>query len=165
MKDFWKFGKGRPLWCTCKHQVCSRVWWCGHEMRTQFACYPARTPHSIHPSCDQQTAELLCHWEQEVHKWYYKSSFKSTYYNRKLRVNSLHSKESMKSELAPVQIPETQCIIPRARKSKLAIRRDDYIRNEVMVSRKATLGHTVVGFILGQLPQDEICVCETGSSS
>jgi hypothetical protein len=55
-----------------------------------------------------------------------------------------------------VEIPQSQCGVPRTRESKLTIRRDSQIRNEVGVSVEGLLWNSVVLFrFTSQVPNDD----------
>jgi len=60
---------------------------------------------------------------------------------------------------ASVQIPETESVIPGRRQSKLTIRRDDDIGNEVVMAVEDALGVSVGVLIASQLPDDNGLVC------
>ena len=48
----------------------------------------------------------------------------------------------------PVQIPQTQCLIPWSRQSKLSIWRDDNIRDKVTMTWQCPLWLTVIGVLI-----------------
>jgi hypothetical protein len=52
-------------------------------------------------------------------------------------------------------LPQSQSAVPRARQSILSIRRDDNIRNEVVVSAERSAGVAVVSFLTGQSPHQD----------
>lgn len=57
------------------------------------------------------------------------------------------------------EIPETKSAVPRARQSKLAVRGDDHIADEVRVATQSALGDAVVRLVTGQLPHDDALIC------
>lgn len=61
--------------------------------------------------------------------------------------------------LAGVQIPEAESVIPRSGESELAVRGDNDVGNEVVVSVENAFGVTKRIFIPGQLPDDDSFVC------
>jgi len=61
--------------------------------------------------------------------------------------------------LAVVQVPKTEGVIPRSGKSELAVRRDNDVGNEVVVSVENTFWVTERVLISGQLPDDDGFVC------
>ena len=56
------------------------------------------------------------------------------------------------------QIPQSQGLVPRCGKSKLAIRGQNDIADKVAVTDQGLIGNAVVGLITGQLPQKQILV-------
>ena len=61
--------------------------------------------------------------------------------------------------LAGVQVPEAEGMVPRSGESELAVRGDNDIGNEVVVSVKNTFWVTKRVLIPGQLPDDDSFVC------
>jgi len=61
--------------------------------------------------------------------------------------------------LAGVEVPETKSVIPGCGEGELAIRRDDDIRYEVVVSVQNTFWKAVRILVTGQLPNDDSLVC------
>lgn len=59
------------------------------------------------------------------------------------------------SSLAHIEIPQTQSLIPRARKGVVAVLGQDNVGDEVTVATQALQGVSVIGFIVIQLPHDE----------
>lgn len=59
------------------------------------------------------------------------------------------------SWLSSAQVPETKSLVPWSRKGKVTIRRQNDIRNEVRVTIQSLNWHSKVGFITGQLPDDQ----------
>ena len=57
--------------------------------------------------------------------------------------------------LAGVQVPEAEGVIPRSGKSELAIRRDNDVGNEVVVSVKNAFWVAERVLVSGQLPDDD----------
>ena len=53
-----------------------------------------------------------------------------------------------------VEVPETEGVVPGRGKGKLAIRRDNNIRNEVVVAVENSLGVTIRIFVARQLPDN-----------
>lgn len=58
-----------------------------------------------------------------------------------------------------VQVPETEGLVPRGRKSELTVGRDDNVRDEVVVAVEDSLGVTVVGVVTRKLPDNDGLVC------
>jgi len=56
---------------------------------------------------------------------------------------------------ASVQIPEADSLVPGGRESKLAIRGDGNILNEMVVTKKRLAGNAIVGFIPCKIPDDD----------
>lgn len=56
---------------------------------------------------------------------------------------------------ACVQVPQTECVVPRRRESELAIGGDDDVRDKVVVSVQNSFGVAVCIVITGQLPYDD----------
>lgn len=61
---------------------------------------------------------------------------------------------------AGVQVPETEGLVPRRRKGELAVRRDDDVRDEVVVAVENLLGETERRLVAGELPDNDGLVCE-----
>lgn len=61
---------------------------------------------------------------------------------------------------AGVQVPETEGLVPRGREGELAVRRDDDVRDEVVVAVEDLLGETERRLVAGKLPDDDGLVCE-----
>jgi hypothetical protein len=59
------------------------------------------------------------------------------------------------SALATIDVPKTKGTIPRARKSKLTIRRDDDIADEVVVASEGLASIAVVALFLGKAPYND----------
>ena len=57
-----------------------------------------------------------------------------------------------------VEVPEPEGVVPRGRKSELAIGRDDNIGNEVIVAVEDALGVAVSVFVTSQGPDDDSLV-------
>ena len=57
--------------------------------------------------------------------------------------------------VAGVQVPKTEGVIPRSRKGELAVRRDNDVGNEVVVSVENALWVTERVLVSGQLPNDD----------
>lgn len=73
--------------------------------------------------------------------------------------------DKFSGRLARVQVPETEGVIPRCGESELAIRGNNDVGNEVVVSVENPFWITERVFISGQLPDDDSFVCgETGQS-
>lgn len=62
------------------------------------------------------------------------------------------------SGVASVEVPEAEGVIPGRRQSELAVRRDNDIRNEVVVAMKDALGVAVGVLVAGQLPDNDSLV-------
>ena len=60
-----------------------------------------------------------------------------------------------------VEIPEPEGVVPGGRQRELAIRRDDDVGDEVVVSVKDALRVTVGLLLAGELPDDNGLVCIT----
>ena len=58
-----------------------------------------------------------------------------------------------------IEVPEAEGVVPRRREGKLAIRRDDNIGDEVVMSVEDTLGVTVRVLFTSQLPDDDSLIC------
>ena len=63
--------------------------------------------------------------------------------------------------LAGVQVPEAEGVIPRSGESELAVRGDDDVGNEVVVSMENAFRITKRVLISGQLPDDDSFVCHS----
>lgn len=61
---------------------------------------------------------------------------------------------------AGVQVPETEGLVPRGREGELAVRRDDDVRDEVVVAVEDLLGETERRLVAGELPDDDGLVWE-----
>jgi len=61
--------------------------------------------------------------------------------------------------LAGAQVPETEGVVPRSGKSELAVRGDDDVGNEVVVSVENAFWVTKRVLIPGQLPDNDGFVC------
>jgi len=61
--------------------------------------------------------------------------------------------------LAGVQVPETEGVVPRSGESELAVRRDNDVGNEVVVSVENAFWVAKRVLIPGQLPDDDGFVC------
>jgi len=61
--------------------------------------------------------------------------------------------------LAGVQVPKAEGVIPRSGKSELAVRRDNDVGNEMVVSVKNAFWVTERVLVSGQLPDDDGFVC------
>jgi len=57
-----------------------------------------------------------------------------------------------------VEVPETEGLVPRSRESKLSVRRDDNVRDKVVVSSERFLCDTIVSFVASQVPDNESLV-------
>lgn len=66
------------------------------------------------------------------------------------------------SSQAGVEVPKTKCVVPGGGKGKLTVRRDDNVRNEVVMSMKNFLGESVAIIVTRQLPDDNCLVCCSG---
>lgn len=53
------------------------------------------------------------------------------------------------------QIPQTQCLVPRAGQGVVTVAAQHHVRDEVRVTVEALLGHTILGVISRQFPYDE----------
>jgi len=62
------------------------------------------------------------------------------------------------------QIPQTQGRVPRAGKSKLAVRGQNDVGHKVTMSLQCLVGDAIVGFILGELPDDNRLVPGRGKN-
>ena len=60
-----------------------------------------------------------------------------------------------------VEVPEPEGVVPGGRQRELAIRRDDDVGDEVVVSVKDALRVTVGLLLAGELPDDNGLVCIT----
>ena len=54
-----------------------------------------------------------------------------------------------------VEVPQTESVVPRGRKRELAVRRDDNVRDKVVVAVEDALGVAVGVLITGQLPDND----------
>ena len=61
--------------------------------------------------------------------------------------------------LSSRQIPQTQSLVPRSRQSKVAIRRQDNIRDEMRVTIQTLLSVAEVVLLAGQLPDNQSLIC------
>lgn len=61
-----------------------------------------------------------------------------------------------------VQVPETERLVPRRRKSELAVRRDHDVRHKVVVAVQDLLGVAVVVLVARELPDDDGLVPRSG---
>lgn len=61
---------------------------------------------------------------------------------------------------AGVEVPETEGLVPRRRESELAVRRDDNVRDEVVVAVEDLLGEAERRLVAGELPDDDGLVWE-----
>ncbi len=59
-----------------------------------------------------------------------------------------------------VEVPKAESVVPRRRKSELAVRGDDNVGNEVVVSMEDTLGVSILVVFTRQLPDDDSLVCD-----
>lgn len=57
-----------------------------------------------------------------------------------------------------VQVPKAESMIPRRGKGKLTVRRNDDVRDEVVVTMENTLGESVLFLRACQLPDDDSLV-------
>ena len=60
------------------------------------------------------------------------------------------------------QVPKTKGLIPGSRESKLSIRGDDNVFNEVIVAVKRLLGESIVDIIAGQVPYQHSLIARRG---
>jgi len=63
---------------------------------------------------------------------------------------------------ASLDVPQTERLVPRSRYGKLTARRDDYVRDKVVVAPKSLHGYAVGSAVLGERPDDERLVARTG---
>lgn len=63
---------------------------------------------------------------------------------------------------AGVEVPETEGLVPRGGQSKLAVGRDDNVRDKVVVTVEDALGVTVVGVVARELPDNDGAVTRGG---
>ena len=61
--------------------------------------------------------------------------------------------------LAGVQVPKSEGVIPRGGKSKLSVRRDNDVGNEVVMSVENAFWITERVLVSGQLPDDDGFIC------
>ena len=61
--------------------------------------------------------------------------------------------------LTGVQVPETECVIPRSGESKLPVGGDNNVGNKVVVPVENAFGVTKCILVPGQLPDDNSFVC------
>jgi hypothetical protein len=59
---------------------------------------------------------------------------------------------------ASVEVPQTKCVVPRRGKGELAVRRDNNVGNEVIVSMQDAFGVSVCVIVAGQLPYNDCLV-------
>lgn len=60
---------------------------------------------------------------------------------------------------ASVQVPQTECVVPRRGESELTVRGDYDVRDKVIVSVKNSFGVAVCVVVAGQLPYDDSFIC------
>jgi len=60
---------------------------------------------------------------------------------------------------AGVEVPETEGLVPRRREGELAVRRDDNVRDEVVVAVEDLLGEAERRLVTGELPDNDGLVC------
>jgi hypothetical protein len=64
-----------------------------------------------------------------------------------------------------VKVPQTECLIPRSRDSKITILRDGNVLDNVGVSMERSLGNTVRGLVSGQVPDDQGLITGSGNEN
>jgi hypothetical protein len=67
--------------------------------------------------------------------------------------------------LSGVQVPQSQSLVPRGGKSKLSVRGDDNVGDEVVVTVQNLLGVTVFTVFTGELPDNDLLVCGASASA
>ena len=66
---------------------------------------------------------------------------------------------------AGVEVPQAQRVVPGGGEGELAIRGDDDVRDEVVVSVEDALGVTVLVLLASELPDDDRLVCASNCAS